>query len=123
MGGFCPQCGDGQRWCDASSKCYMMIGGECDDADNKNANNAQNYQVPSALQETRIDGDSDGCLASAGYSWCNSRQECIQNKNIYNCPICLNDGRWCESTQQCYQPIGGQCDDGKRRLLTRLSQI
>ncbi|KAJ3268258.1 hypothetical protein HDV01_003232 [Terramyces sp. JEL0728] len=71
------------------------------------------------------DKDAHGCIRSAGYTWCESTQQCQRPWEV-QCPAvekrtvvggdkdahgCIGSAgyTWCESAQQCQRPWEVQC--------------
>ena len=75
------------------------------------------------LNETPLGGDEDshGCIPSAGYTWCEPLQECIQSW-VTDCEPIVGDDKdshgcipsagysWCEPLQECIRPWETDCE-------------
>ncbi|KAJ3260868.1 hypothetical protein HK103_007431 [Boothiomyces macroporosus] len=86
-----------------------------------------NLLIATAAASPVVGGDRDahGCIPSAGYTWCESTQQC-QRSWEQQCPAvekravggdrdahgCIPSAgyTWCESTQKCQRSWEEQCD-------------
>merc|ERR1712154_85907 len=73
---------------------------------------------------TGSDADEHGCIASAGYSWCVSTNQCYRPwlKNCTSATVITGDDRdengciasagysWCDAKNKCYRPWEEKCN-------------